>query len=174
MRKMVMLCAVLVWLLGVSGCSKVDSVPETLVDSYTPVQSTEKGSLDESGSDEQNSWSEKDIMSMFSRIKETNWEYADCVLFPDEAGGRIGAVLFWDSEKETSNVAFFDADGDCQQCGVYAKLSGEPEFTYLGDGMVIFKLETEDGTRYNYMITISVDGSHVNFKAEDDLLLMRK
>lgn len=174
MRKMVLMFSILICLLGLSGCSKVDTVLETSGNSYMPVHSTGKGGLDEKGADEQDSWSEQDIMSMFSRTKETNWEYADCVLFPDEASGRIGAVLFWDSEKEASNVAFFDADGDCQQCGVYAKLSGEPEFTYLRDGTVTFKLETEDGTGYNYTITISIDGSRVNFKAEDDLLLMKK
>ena len=31
------------------------------------------------------------------------------------------------------------------------------------------EFETEDGIIYNYTITISIDGSNVNFKAEDDL-----
>ena len=53
--------------------------------------------------------------------------------------------------------------------GRYARMSDEPDFQYLGGGAVTFKLETEDGIIYNYTITISIDGSNVNFKAEDDL-----
>ena len=53
--------------------------------------------------------------------------------------------------------------------GTYARMSDEPDFQYLGGGAVTFKLETEDGIIYNYTITISIDGSNVNFKAEDDL-----
>lgn len=106
---------------------------------------------------------------MFSQVKETDWEYIDCVLIPDHASDRVGAVLFRDDKKETSNVAFFDADGYFQQFGTYAKMSAEPDFTYLGDGVATFKLETDDGTIYNYTLTISIDGSNVNFKAEDDL-----
>ena len=120
-------------------------------------------------SNQEKSWSEQDIISMFSRVKEAHWEYADCVLIPDHASNRIGAVLFWDDKKETSNVAFFDADGYFQQCGAYAKMCEEPDFTYLGDGSVTFKLETDDGTIYHYTLTISLDGSSVNYKAEDDL-----
>ena len=48
-------------------------------------------------------------------------------------------------------------------------MSDEPDFQYLGDGAVTFKLETEDGTIYNYTLTISIDGGNVNFKAEDNL-----
>ena len=53
--------------------------------------------------------------------------------------------------------------------GTYARMSDEPDFQYLGGGAVTFKLETEDGIIYNYTITISIDDSNVNFKAEDDL-----
>ena len=60
---------------------------------------------------------------MFSHAQETDWEYIDCVLIPDHASDRIGAVLFWNDKEETSNVAFFDADGYFQQCGTYAKMS---------------------------------------------------
>lgn len=106
---------------------------------------------------------------MFSLVQETDWEYIDCVLIPDHASDRVGAVLFRNDKEQTSNVAFFDADGYFQQCGTYARMSDEPDFQYLGGGAVTFKLETEDGIIYNYTITISIDGSNVNFKAEDDL-----
>ena len=48
-------------------------------------------------------------------------------------------------------------------------MSDETDFQYLGGGAVTFRLETEDGIIYNYTITISIDDSNVNFKAEDDL-----
>ena len=96
-------------------------------------------------------------------------KYIDCVLIPDHASDRVGAVLFRNDKEQSSNVAFFDADGYFQQYGTYARMSDEPDFQYLGGGAVTFKLETEDGIIYNYTITISIDGSNVNFKAEDDL-----
>ena len=114
-------------------------------------------------------WSEQDIVSMFSLVQETDWEYIDCVLIPDHASDRVGAVLFRNDKEQTSNVAFFDADGYFQQYGTYARMSDEPDFQYLGGGAVTFRLETEDGIIYNYTITISIDDSNVNFKAEDDL-----
>ncbi len=122
-----------------------------------------------SNPNEDKNWSEQDITSMFSRAQEADWEYIDCVLIPDHASDRIGAVLFWNNMNKTSNVAFFDANGYYQQCGTYGKMPAEPDFTYLGDGAVTFKLEAENGTIYNYTLTISIDGNNVNFIAEDDL-----
>ena len=114
-------------------------------------------------------WSEQDIASMFSDIAEEEWEYVDGIQMPDHASGRIGSVLFRDNTQGTSNVAFFDSQGYSQQCGTDAELAVEPDFTYLGNGAVTFKLKTEDGVTYNYTLTISVDGENVYFKAEDDL-----
>ena len=112
---------------------------------------------------------EPELRSMFHRKKDAAWEYIDSVPFSDGACGRVGAVLFWDSQKETTNVAFFDAEGDYQQCGTYAKTAAEPGFTYLGEGTVTFRLETEEGAIYSYTLTLSIDGGDVTFKAQDDL-----
>ena len=38
-------------------------------------------------------------------------QYIDCVLIPDHASDRVGAVLFRNDKEQSSNVAFFDADG---------------------------------------------------------------
>ena len=151
-------------ILKISAYGTKATVPATSDPPYDFVQN-----IDNSALNEKETWSEQDVMSMFTVKKETNWEYRDCILFPDSASGCIGAVLFWDSKKETSNVAFFDIDGYFQQFGTYAKLSDEPDFTYLGDGKVTFKLKTDDDIVYNYILTISIDGSYVYFKAEDDL-----
>ena len=80
---------------------------------------------------------------------------------------------FTEEETEPMTVIYQttedDADGYFQQYGTYARMSDEPDFQYLGGGAVTFRLETEDGIIYNYTITISIDDSNVNFKAEDDL-----
>lgn len=119
----------------------------------------------------ENNWyvSEEDIQSMFSALQKEDWTYADCVRFPDRASGCVGAVLFWDDEQKTTHVAFFDEDGDYQQCGIDARLADEPDFTYLGDGTVTFQMKTEDGSTYPYTIAISKNGSDVRFKTEDGL-----
>ena len=119
---------------------------------------------------EEESWSEQDIIDMFYNSRETEWIYKACVVIPDFASDRVGAVLFWDRGQGTSQVAFFDSEGYFQQCGVYAEMVAEPEFTYLGDGTVTFKLKAENGKTYNYMLTISIEGNCVNFEATDDLV----
>ena len=122
------------------------------------------------GLDEEKALSEQEVKDMFNNLNSADdFTYLDCVLIPDKASDRVGAVLFEDETKETTNVAFFDADGYVQQCGTYAKAADDPEFTYLGDGTVTFKLKTEDNVIYNYTLTISIDGMNVNFTAKDDL-----
>lgn len=153
MKRCLILILMIVCIFGISGCSSQDAA----VDPSDPVSDTV---LD---------ISEQDIISMFSKVKETSWEYIDCESMPDHASDRIGAVLFRDTQEGTSNVAFFDEDGSFQQCGTYAELSDQPDFTYLGDGTVTFKLETEDHTIYHYTLTVSIQDSNVYFKAEDDL-----
>ncbi len=163
MNRVLIFILTTVCVLGLSSQSRKDSVPEASVFVSTPVQSVEAGNPDEG-----KNWSEQDVTIMFSRVQEKDWEYIDCVLMPDHASDRIGAVLFWNDKKKTSNVAFFNAEGFYHQCGTYAKLSAKPDFTYLGDDAVTFKLESDDGTIYHFTITISIDGSNVNFKTEDD------
>lgn len=106
---------------------------------------------------------------MFSSIAKEEWVYEECVVIPDYASDRVGAVLFQDNTRGTSDVAFFDSEGYFQQCGTHAELADKPNFTYLGDGAVTFKLKAGNGTTYNHTLTISIDGDSVNFKAEDVL-----
>lgn len=164
MKRILIFILMAVCILELSGCGSKDAIPTSSDSVSDPVQNTETSNLNE-----QKIWSEQDIISMFSHAQEADWEYIDCVLIPDHASDRIGAVLFWNDKKQTSNVSFFDADGYFQQCGTYAKISADPDFKYLGDGTVTFKLEAKDGTIYNYMLTISIEGSNVTFKAEDNL-----
>ena len=152
------LMTVCIW--GISGCGGQGA--------STGVSNSAGPSVQDASEQKEN-WSEEDIISMFSQVKEADWEYIDCALMPDHASERIGAVLFWDAQRETSSVAFFDADGFYHCSGIYGKISDEPDFTYLGDGAVTFKSETEDGTTYHYTLTIAIDGSDVFFKVETDL-----
>lgn len=122
------------------------------------------------GQEKTKEWSEQEILTMFESARTENWDVIDCVLMPDNAYGLVGAVLFFDDEKGTTNVAFFDKDGYYQQCGTYAKSSAEADFLYLGNGAVSYKLMTDDDIVYNYVLTISIDGDSVHFKAEDDLM----
>lgn len=163
MNRVLIFILTTVCILGLSSHSRKDSVPETSDFDSIPIQTVAT-----SNPDEGKSWTEQDVTFMFSRVQKTDWEYIDCVLMPDHASDRIGAVLFWNDKEKTSSVAFFNADGFYHQCGTYAKLSAKPDFSYLGDGAVTFKLEADDGTIYNFTITISIDGSNVNFKTEDD------
>lgn len=160
MKKCLIFIFMTVCIWGISGCSSQDAS----VNASDPVSHSVQNT-----SEQEENWIEEDIILMFSKVKETDWEYIDCELMPDHASDRIGAVLFWDAQSGTSNVAFFDADGFYQLSGVYEKMSDQPDFTYLGDGAVTFKLETEDGTIYHYTLTISIYDSDVYFKAEADL-----
>ena len=152
------LMTVCIW--GISGCGSQSASADASNSDSPSVQDA---------SEQEKNWSEEDIISMFSKVKEADWEYIYCELMPDHASDRVGAVLFRDAQRETSNVAFFDADGFYQLSGVYEKMSDQPDFTYLGDGAVTFQLETEDGTIYHCTLTISIYDSDVYFKVEADL-----
>lgn len=137
--------------------------PEQKAATTEPIQNTVFNAAEE-----EKVFSQEDILSLFSSRKEPEWQYISCVLIPDHAADRIGAVLFWDSEEETSNVAFFDPDGYYQECGVHAKVIPERGFTYLGNGAVAFFAEEKDGKAAQYTITLSIEGSDVNFKVKLD------
>lgn len=122
---------------------------------------------------EEKVWSEEEIIEMFmaNRTDSQKWEYEyiDCVVIPDKASERIGAVLFKDTEDGATEVAFFDERGYSQQCGIHAEVADEPDFTYQGDGAVTFKLETGEKIIYNCTISILVDGNKTAFEITDDL-----
>lgn len=154
--------ASLILILGISGCryngDSPDNVEETPQSVATEKIPTEKG------------WTEQEIRSLFTNASNhANQTIIDCVVATDFAFDRVGVVLFTDDEKQTSNVAFIGEDGYYQMCGVYAKTSDESELTYCGNGVVTFRLETEEGVAYNCKIALSIEDSSVNFIVEDDL-----
>ncbi len=89
----------------------------------------------------------------------SKYEYIDYVFISDNAYGFVGAVLFCDNDRGTSNIALFDKDGYYQECGTFAKLSDNAEFTYLGDGTVSFQLDETDGEVSTIKFTYTSDNN---------------
>ena len=58
-----------------------------------------------------------------------------------------------DRDTGAAEVAFIDNEGDFQKLGISAELAPEPEFTYIGNGVVSFKLLTVEGTLYTVSYT---------------------
>ena len=113
-------------------------------------------------------WTAQELKTQFlEKNTNRNWTVIDCVPASDLAYDRVGVVLFTDSEKKTSNTAFMDKDGNCQQCGLYADVYSDPQLTYCGNGVVTFQLKTEEGTPNPYRISFSMEGPDVSFVAED-------
>lgn len=104
---------------------------------------------------------------MFEAVKEDTWSMIECAVIPDYAYERIGAALFQDMDNEFAKVAFLDEDGHLQWCGIDAEIYSEPEFVYLGNGVVTFNLKTGDGSPYEVQITFSADGGNVSFAVND-------
>ena len=115
-------------------------------------------------------WSKQEIQSLFLSKANPDWTVIDCVTVSDFAFNRIGVVLFVDN-KQITQVAFMDSEGCYQMCGTPAKLSLNPELTYCGNGIVTFKLQTEDNITYDCKISFSMsdDKMEVRFTLEDNL-----
>ena len=157
-----------------SGCSNSTSPNEQVASSIQEsgsVQTEQKEENAESVPVEK-TWTADEISALFLKANQDsmhNLTIIDSVVIPDFAYDRVGAVLYVNSENQTSNVAFLDADGHYQTAGVYANLDTDSEFTYCGDGTVTFKIETETGVAHTYQLSISIDGNNVSFVARDDL-----
>lgn len=164
MKKAVIFSLIVAFVLGIPGCNDNENLSNASSSLENNIQNGEV--LNQT---EEKNWSEQDIIAMFSSIAKEEWVYEECVVIPDYASDRVGAVLFQDNTRGTSDVAFFNSEGYFQQCGTHAELADKPNFTYLGDGAVTFKLKAGNGTTYNHTLTISIDGDSVNFKAEDVL-----
>ncbi len=164
MKRVVLFWIMLFCLFGTVGCTSNETAEDSSKTIIENPQNTENDSPDL-----KHTWTKQEISSLFIKNAKDSWRMIDCTPIPDYAYDKIGAVLYWDNESETSNVAFIDADGHNQCCGVYAKTNADAGFTYLGNGKVTFFLQSEEGTTYNCNVTLSIDGSNVHFTVEDDL-----
>lgn len=150
--------------LALAGCGGEEKTPAP---TSAPPASERTESV--SQSEVTQPWSEQEVQELFEASREDAWEAVDCVTFPDQASGLVGAVLFWNSEAQSAGVAFLGADGACRMGGTDAQLPDEPGFEYLGGGAVSFQLKGEDGKLYDHTMSITIEGSNVTFKSVDDL-----
>ena len=111
-------------------------------------------------------WTMHEIAELFKMKADTECTLVTCASMFDFAYDRVGVILYTDSKEGDIHVAFMDAEGNMQHCGVEAELLDSPEFTYLGNGEVTFKVCTKDGTSYTQKIFFSVDEEKVNFVSE--------
>ena len=111
-------------------------------------------------------WTTQEIAELFKMKAEPECTFVTCADMYDFAYDRVGAILYTDSKKGYIHVAFMDAEGNMQHCGVEAELLDSPEFTYLGNGEVTFKVCSKDETSYTQKISFSVDEEKVNFVSE--------
>lgn len=107
------------------------------------------------------------MLELYEAGREEVWEMVDCVTFSDQASDLVGAVLFRNGDARTAGVAFLGADGFCRMGGTDAQLTDEPEFEYLGDGAVSFKVKGEDGKVRSHTMSITIEGNNVTFKSVD-------
>ncbi|MGN0553122.1 MAG: M56 family metallopeptidase [Oscillospiraceae bacterium] len=120
---------------------------------------------------DEKTWTKQDITDMFYNMENSDkLKLIDCVVIPDRAFTPIGAVLFEYTVNGAVEVAFFDEDGFAQRCfwSFHTKAADPPDLTYLGNGTISFKLETEEHTISTYTLTINDDGSDGGFIAVDE------
>ena len=91
----------------------------------------------------------------------------DYEVFSDNAYERIGAVLLKDRDTGAAEVAFLDNEGDFQKLGISAELAPEPEFTYIGNGVVSFKLLTVEGTLYTCEVRFTKENDEIKFVVKE-------
>ena len=111
-------------------------------------------------------WTKQEIVELFKTKADKDCTLITCASMSDFAYDRVGVVLYLDSKEGYIHVAFMDKDGNMQHCGVEAELADMPEFTYLGNGEVSFRVHSKDGENYTQIVSFSVDDEAVNFVSE--------
>lgn len=171
MKKRTVLILLAALVLSLSACEKR---PEPAMDTQAPpvlaapAEASAPEIPAEPESEPEKEWTQADIRRMYKAIKEPEWAFIDCLTTPDKANNCVGAVLYWDGEASTL-VRFFDETGYSYCAGPVAKAADEPGFTYLGDGTVTFRLQADDGTVYDYTLTLSAGDAGANWTASDSV-----
>lgn len=169
MKRLIFLLLTVVCILGISSCKSIDEFSSNSIETTQRVIN-ESTDTDKQSIEQDIQWTEQDIRTLFVKKDiPSSWTITDCVVTEDNAYDCVGVVLFIDSEKNTSNVAFMEEDGTFQHCGISAKTCEESELTYLGNGVVTFQLKTEDEISYTCKITFSIKDRDVSFIVEDSL-----
>ena len=91
MKKVVIFFLIVTFILGITGCDNNENLSNASSSLENNIQNGEV--LNQT---EEKNWSEQDIIAMFSSIAKEEWVYEECVVIPDYASDRVGAVLFQD------------------------------------------------------------------------------
>lgn len=82
------------------GCNGEEADPvqgEETPEDREQLQDVQDGQpAQEDGTSGERVLSKQELEQLFSGIREQDWEFADCVPFPDNAYDYAGAALFWD------------------------------------------------------------------------------
>lgn len=151
--------------LALAGCGGETTSASESAPTAAPPASEQSESANQS--ETARTWTEEEVLELYEAGREDTWEMIDCVTFSDQASGLVGAVLFRNGDARTAGVAFLGADGSCRMGGTDAQLTDEPEFEYLGDGAVSFKVKGENGKIYDHTMSITIEGNNVTFKSVD-------
>lgn len=154
--------------LALTGCGGKETPAPTSAPASAPPASDQTETAGQS--EAATGWTEEQVLELYEAEREESWEMADCVAFYDQASGLVGAVLFRNGDAGTAGVAFLGADGSCRMGGIEALLPDEPEFEYLGEGTVSFKVKGKDGKVRGHTMSITIEGNNVTFKSVDKQL----
>ena len=88
-------------------------------------------------------WTTSEISELFKRKTDEDCTLITCASVYDFAYDRVGVILYTNSKEGYIHVAFMDKEGNMQHCGVEATIIDSPEFTYLGNGEVTFKVSSK-------------------------------
>ncbi len=114
-------------------------------------------------------WTEEEIRSLFEeKTAGEGYTVLSCAAVDDGAYDRIGVALYTTEKDGVTNLAFLDAAGDYQTCGIVAPPSEDGSLSYQGDGIVTFQVLDQDGAALGYRVSFSMDGADVHFVAASD------
>lgn len=103
MKKRTVLILLAALVLSLSACEKQ---PEPAMDTQAPpvlaapAEASAPEIPAEPESEPEKEWTQADIRRMYKAIKEPEWAFIDCLTTPDKANNCVGAVLYWDGERQ--------------------------------------------------------------------------
>lgn len=74
-----------------------------------------------------------------------------------------------DVDRGMAEVAFMDMEGYFQKIGLSASPAPEPEFTYMGNGVVTFRLLTDEGESYTSEIVFTKKDNEIKYVRKDSM-----
>lgn len=139
------------------GCSGAEAAENT--------KTAEDTDSSEMSASPQPQWTNEELNTVFLRENPAE-EVIASVPAPDGAYELVGVVMYTEDESGYIRLAFMDAEGYCQHCGLEAVAFEPSELEYLGEGKVSFSSLDKSGEALNCTVGFSREGSDVFFKTE--------